>query len=336
MVSSLSTLRGLMLPTVGGDAGTWGSELNSGLTGVVDNILGQTTTLFSSNGTTVTLSAAQAQAQRITCVSCSPMTLIMSPANFAVGSYVINAGSNAVAVQSPTPGVISIVGNGDQTHVFSDGVNVTLVPNNVGVFNSTSVGTQVLITDGSTYVTGAVTPSLLNIATSSLNTLPQAYGSKAGTTNWSINSSGEWAGKTDISSATTVVNATPATAGTVGEMSVHSFPAKGLSNNVNANIGSFTPTAGCYLTWGVVNFIPSGGLASFVVSGIGTNVLANGNSVCENEINLNTFSIGFNATVTGVGVVTVTGSTAILLNGETQINTGSVTANGSLWLLRIR
>lgn len=88
---SLSTLRQLTLPTVGGDTGIWGGELNATIN-ALDTILGGTVVLNSSTvGLNVTLSSSQCQLGRISYVNTSSQAaqLNIPASNGGFGEYLI-------------------------------------------------------------------------------------------------------------------------------------------------------------------------------------------------------------------------------------------------------
>lgn len=129
VASSLTSLRGLMLPVNLGDAGVWGGpELNAGMISILDLILGGTTTLYSSNATSVTLTASQTQAAHINCVSSAAMTVTFVGSSVGYGPYVVTTGTNGVTFQSTNGGggTATIAANSN-SQIFSDGTNVNLV-----------------------------------------------------------------------------------------------------------------------------------------------------------------------------------------------------------------
>ena len=137
-MASTSPNRGFPLPTVGGDTGVWGTELNSGIS-ILDNILAQQVTLQSSAGLTVTLSSSQAQSQSIQLNNTSStfMTLNLNSSNFAIGMYRINNTSSANQAALITAGstvggqTFTLQANQSQL-LYSDGVNIKLASTQFG------------------------------------------------------------------------------------------------------------------------------------------------------------------------------------------------------------
>jgi hypothetical protein len=138
-VVTTSSNRGLQVPTVAGDAGIWGGELNTTIAGL-DTILGQTLSLASSTaGTNVTLSSSQTQFGRISInnTSSSPFQLNLTSSQFGQGQYVVNYNSSQTqnltitAGSSGTGGTSVVQGPGIQRTIWNDGVNITLEDNTV-------------------------------------------------------------------------------------------------------------------------------------------------------------------------------------------------------------
>jgi hypothetical protein len=89
---STSAQRGFSLPTVGGDIGAWGTELNNGVITTLDNILGTQTVLHSSAGTSITISSSLSTSGQLV-VDGAPgttVTLTFSSSNYGNGQYVVN------------------------------------------------------------------------------------------------------------------------------------------------------------------------------------------------------------------------------------------------------
>lgn len=126
MTSSLTALRGLMLPVDGGDVSVWGGpELNAGMISILDNLLGGTTTVYSSNSVNPILTMSQAQVQRIIAVASSPMTITLQPSSGGNGAYVIdNDGSQAVTVTNGS-GLTATILSGATEWVFVDNTSAT-------------------------------------------------------------------------------------------------------------------------------------------------------------------------------------------------------------------
>jgi hypothetical protein len=134
MTSSLTGFKGLTLPVNLGDAGVWGTELNSGVMTVVDNILGNTTVIYSSNGLTPTLTSSMGQTGRIlvygTGVGSSGlggnMTVTMPAANYFAGTYVIDIAATyfsslAITFAASGAGSYSPTSYANQFQVCCDG-----------------------------------------------------------------------------------------------------------------------------------------------------------------------------------------------------------------------
>jgi hypothetical protein len=138
--------KGLSLPTVAGDTGIWGGELNTTITSV-DAIIGATVTLFSSTvGTNVTPSSSQSLGSRITVnnTSTTPFQLNLPASNGFYGQFNINYASGAgvwctvTAGASGTGGANTLIGPNTQRQVFVDGFSaVNPTPQLAGLSFST-------------------------------------------------------------------------------------------------------------------------------------------------------------------------------------------------------
>jgi hypothetical protein len=130
---SLSSFRQLTLPTVGGDSGIWGGELNATINSL-DTILGNTVAFASSvSGTNVTLSSSQCQQGKIFYgnVSGGPAQLNIPASNGGFGMYTIQHNSSTAGLLTVTAGS-SGTGGGSVTiapnefrQVWLDGVNAS-------------------------------------------------------------------------------------------------------------------------------------------------------------------------------------------------------------------
>lgn len=127
------TTRGLTVPTVAGDVGVWGGELNATILALAA-ILGQTINLPSTTyGAAATLTSSQAQSSRIVIgnTSSSPFTLNLNSSNYALGNYIVannsSQGQSATitAGSSGTGGTTVSIPSSTQRIVFSDGTNIT-------------------------------------------------------------------------------------------------------------------------------------------------------------------------------------------------------------------
>lgn len=148
-MATTEPIRGLTEPTVGGDTGAWGTELNNTIAALA-SILGGSASLNSSTyGTTATLTSSQAQQGRVIVVntSSSPFTLNMPSSNFCAGPYTIaNASSNAAATLTVTPGssvagpaTVSVPSGGFfQRQVYVDANNV-IACDNVALTSTTAL-----------------------------------------------------------------------------------------------------------------------------------------------------------------------------------------------------
>ena len=132
-MSTTSALRGFTVPTVAGDVGIWGGELNTTIGGL-DTILGQSIVLPSSTyGTAATLSSSQAQTARVVVsnTGASPFQLNLNSSNFALGNFIVTnlssqgQGLTVTAGSSGTGGTsVSILANTSR-FVNNDGTNIT-------------------------------------------------------------------------------------------------------------------------------------------------------------------------------------------------------------------
>lgn len=131
-----TSLKGLTEPQVSGDAGSWGTELNTTIS-ALDTLLGYSLTLASSAYSgSATLTSSQAQSRRITLTGTlsSTFSLILPATAYAYGDYFINnatTGSSSTlynvicATTDSTGATVSIPANGQNYHIYSDGINVT-------------------------------------------------------------------------------------------------------------------------------------------------------------------------------------------------------------------
>lgn len=133
-----SSDRGLSVPTVGGDAGAWGGELNTTIN-ALDTILGGTITFQSSTVTNATPTSSQAQISRFVYnnTSSQAVQLNLPASNFAIGEYRVQNNSSqsqnllVTAGSSGTGGSTVTLPSGAQRTVFADGVNVTFADQQV-------------------------------------------------------------------------------------------------------------------------------------------------------------------------------------------------------------
>jgi hypothetical protein len=146
-----SSNRGFQVPTVGGDAGVWGTELNTTITGL-DTVLGATLLLPSSTyGVSATVSSSQAQVARIQIQGAptSSFQLNLPASNYCIGTYVIfNNSSNGqnviVTCGSSFAGATVTIASSVQRTVFVDGLNA-IFEDNESVGSPTAVE---IIVDG--------------------------------------------------------------------------------------------------------------------------------------------------------------------------------------------
>jgi hypothetical protein len=125
-----SSLRAFSVPSVGGDAGVWGNELNATI-GDLDTILGGSITFNSSASATVTLSTSQAQFGRIVFsgTPASSMTLNFSSAPGSFGNYDV---WNATSTSANGGAGFNILGQVTST---STGATVTIPVGNMRLVN---------------------------------------------------------------------------------------------------------------------------------------------------------------------------------------------------------
>jgi hypothetical protein len=147
---SIESVRGLTVPTVAGDVGIWGGELNTTINDLAA-ILGTTTTLPSSTyGTAATLSSSQAQSARIVVgnTGAAPFQLNLPASNFCLGEYVVANVSSAAqnltitAGSSGTGGATVVMPPNNQRIIYTDGVNVTIADD---PFTATPVAVEIII-----------------------------------------------------------------------------------------------------------------------------------------------------------------------------------------------
>jgi len=131
---AIEPVRGLTVPTVAGDVGIWGGELNTTINSLAA-ILGTQISLSSSTvGLNVTLTSSQAQSARVLVnnTSSQPFQLNMPASNFASGEYSIGYISSQLQALTVTAGssgsgqTAQIAGSssGINRQVYNDGVNV--------------------------------------------------------------------------------------------------------------------------------------------------------------------------------------------------------------------
>lgn len=125
-----SSLRALSVPTVGGDAGVWGNELNNTI-GFLDTILGGSITFNSSASATVTLTTSEAQYNRIVFsgTPASSMVLYFSTDAGSFGNYGV---WNATSTSANGGAGFNIL---CQVTSTSTGTTVTLPVNNMRMVN---------------------------------------------------------------------------------------------------------------------------------------------------------------------------------------------------------
>lgn len=119
MADSFSPARNYILMQVGGDIGTWGSNLNNDAISVIDNNLGGTLTLSVAGGTNVTLSSSQVENlyYNFTGVLTGNIEVIWPTGS---GFYIINnntTGSFTLTVQ-PIGGTGIVIAQGAVSEVF--------------------------------------------------------------------------------------------------------------------------------------------------------------------------------------------------------------------------
>lgn len=130
-MGTISSDRGLILPTNFGDIGIWGPELVTTLN-ALDTILGGSLTLQSSAGMSAILSSSQAQMSRIVVQGqlATPYYLGFASSNFALGNYQVwnnsSAGGAPVICQTLGSGSICQVPFGQMRLVNVDGINAQL------------------------------------------------------------------------------------------------------------------------------------------------------------------------------------------------------------------
>lgn len=128
------TVRGLTEPTVGGDTGIWGTELN-GTIAALAAILGTTISFPSTTyGTNATVTSSQAQSARLvignTLAAGNTFQMNLPSSNFANGNFVITNNSSAgnsctvTAGSSGTGGTTVSIPSATTRHIFNDGVNI--------------------------------------------------------------------------------------------------------------------------------------------------------------------------------------------------------------------
>jgi len=129
---AIEPVRGLTVPTVAGDVGIWGGELNTTINSLA-SILGGSVALFSTSaGLNATLTSSQAQNSRVTVINTSsqPFQLNLNSSNFALGEYTISYASSqgqnltVTAGSSGTGGTTTLHGPGTNRQIFNDGQNV--------------------------------------------------------------------------------------------------------------------------------------------------------------------------------------------------------------------
>lgn len=123
--------KGYTLPTVGGDTGTWGTELNSNFS-IIDSNFGGAVTINCAGSSNVTVSSGQAQnlILNLTGALTGNIELILPSVG---GFYVIqNNCSGGFTITVQTGGVGSTVNaiGGTDTLVYCDGTNVTIPQTN--------------------------------------------------------------------------------------------------------------------------------------------------------------------------------------------------------------
>lgn len=137
---TISSDRGLAIPTVGGDLNQWGSSAaitstNPGLNTTIyalDQILGGTINIYSSNGLSQALGSSQSQFGRLvvlgTIASPSNLAINFPSSNFALGNYQVwnngTGGGGVLCQSSYSSGTTCTVPTGSMRLVNSDGVNV--------------------------------------------------------------------------------------------------------------------------------------------------------------------------------------------------------------------
>ena len=135
---AIETVRGFTVPTVAGDVGVWGGELNTTINELAAILGSQTVFNSSTVGSNTTVTSSQAQSARLIVIntSSSPFQLNLPSSNFANGQYNIGyassqaqpltiTGGSSVAggLTAVIPGS-SLVGSSNPTErlVYADGI----------------------------------------------------------------------------------------------------------------------------------------------------------------------------------------------------------------------
>lgn len=187
---SISTFRGLTVPTVGGDTGIWGGELNTTIA-ALDAILGQGLTINSSTaGTNVTLSSSQCQSLRASYInnSSGPAQLNIPASNTGIGEFTIF--HTGVTTQSPlTITAGSSIGAGGASVLISPNTERKIVSDGLNIFYSDYQYASIIeaIDGGAATPSSGAKPSLkmppFGMLLSSWTTLCDT---SSGTGNWTI------------------------------------------------------------------------------------------------------------------------------------------------------
>lgn len=153
MTDPVTPNRGLVLPTVGGDSGTWGGIQNNGIFTPLDSILGATTSIsITSADVTLTTTQFQNNLFVVSGTLTAPHNLILpfanngTAANTAVcvaGNFIVQnngTGNFNLFVKTATTGATAVVPQGYQALLYSDGANVSYATNGLPCFAAAVAG----------------------------------------------------------------------------------------------------------------------------------------------------------------------------------------------------
>lgn len=180
MALNYTPLLSLAEPVTGTEAGTWGDDVNKGITDYLDIAIAGTNTISTDGNVTLTSSQGASAGNNITATTAQYMQLLFSGARTAVRSvtvpasskiYVVNnstTGGYAVTVKTGTTSGVSIA-NGEKAVIAFDGADFvkvasSLISGLVGTLPVANGGTGVTTLSGLVYGNGTSAVSTASAA----------------------------------------------------------------------------------------------------------------------------------------------------------------------------
>lgn len=267
-----TTNKGYTVPTVGGDFGTWGTELNGDL-GIIDNNLGGVVSVNAAGNSNITASAAQAQ----------NLVTILTGVLTGNIQYILPATGGMYIIQNSTTGAFTVTiasSGGGSTVVLPqatiltfvcDATNIALA--NQGFLQTGAAGSLAsLTTTGNITAAGTVQGTTITATTALVSSALNGSGGSLSVTSTNINFV---ATNFSLNSAPIATQAYAAAGDTAVLASVSAnFLALsgGTVTFVNTNGGNAASGSG----WGFEN---SGGLGTYGITGATIGIVAGGSGI---------------------------------------------------------